>query len=113
MGLLSPDVRVDSLGSVLEGIDGAFKAFVEYEGTEVGSTSSYFVPFIQGTPGKTVIADPESRDVNRAWLQYAGYESRARYGLIPEIVVLPTRTNSIRNAICTNAHSQKIKVIIS
>jgi hypothetical protein len=80
LGLLSPDVRVDSLGSVFEGIDGAFKAFIEYEGTEVGSKSSYFVPFVQGTPGKTVIADPASHELNRAWLQYTGYDSQAKYG---------------------------------
>ena len=80
LGLLSPDVRVDSLGSVFGGIDGAFKAFIEYEGTEVGSKSSYFVPFIQGTAGKTVIADPRSHELNRAWLQYTGYDSRIKYG---------------------------------
>ncbi|MBW2282164.1 MAG: alginate export family protein [Deltaproteobacteria bacterium] len=84
LGLLSPDVTLQQLG--VDGIDGAFKAFIEYEGTEVWDKGAYFVPGgagfpkIQGTPGKTVIADPSSHELNRAWLQYSGYDSKAKFG---------------------------------
>ncbi len=65
---------------------GALQGFIEYEGTEVGDTHSYVVPSgpgtspIQGTPGKTPIADPKSHELNRAWLRYRGFDSDAKWG---------------------------------
>lgn len=47
-----------------------FQAFVEYEGTLAADRADYFVPGVQGTPGKTIIADPESHELNQAWVSY-------------------------------------------
>lgn len=77
LGLRSPEV--DTGYGLLQG-------FIEYEGTEVADTHSYLVPSgpgtspIQGTPGKTPIADPKSHELNRAWLRYSGFDSEAKYG---------------------------------
>ncbi len=57
------------LGLLTREING-FQAFVEYEGTLAADRSEYFVPGTQGTPGKTVIADPKSHELNQAWLSY-------------------------------------------
>ncbi|MDF1751820.1 MAG: alginate export family protein [Verrucomicrobiales bacterium] len=47
-----------------------FQFFGEYERTAVVDRRSYFVPGVQGTPGKTVIADPESNEINQLWVSY-------------------------------------------
>ena len=57
------------IGLLTKEVNG-FQAFVEYEGTLAVDRSDYFVPGVQGVPGKTVIADPESHELNQAWVSY-------------------------------------------
>lgn len=57
------------IGLLTKEING-FQAFAEYEGTLAADRADYFVPGVQGTPGKTVIADPESHELNQAWVSY-------------------------------------------
>lgn len=49
---------------------GGFQFFAEYEGTLPVDESSFFVPFTSGEPGRTVIADPRSHELNELWLNY-------------------------------------------
>lgn len=48
-----------------------FVAFVEYEGTLAVDRDSYRAASVHGPATKTVIADPESHEVNQAWIAYA------------------------------------------
>ncbi|MEM6278392.1 MAG: alginate export family protein [Verrucomicrobiota bacterium] len=50
---------------------GGFQAFVEYEGTLVADRSDYFAPGTEFPTGQTPIADPESHELNQAWLSYS------------------------------------------
>ena len=49
---------------------GGFQAFVEYEGTLVADRDSYRAASVSGPPSKTIIADPESNELNQAWVSY-------------------------------------------
>jgi len=57
LGLLSTDI-------------GGFQAFVEYEGTLAVDRYSYRAASVHGPATKTVIADPESHELNQAWISY-------------------------------------------
>lgn len=58
---------------VMTGSYAGFSAFAEYEGTLVADKNSYQAASVHGTgQGKTIIADPESNELNRAWLQWTG-----------------------------------------
>lgn len=47
-----------------------FQAFVEYEGTLTVDRDSYRAASVHGPATRTVIADPESHEVNQAWITY-------------------------------------------
>lgn len=47
-----------------------FSGLIEFEATRALSSDTYRVPNVQGKAGKTVIADPESTEINRAQLQF-------------------------------------------
>mgnify|MGYP003633800167 CR=1 FL=1 len=47
-----------------------FQAFAEYEGTLVADKSAYRAASVSGPPNRTIIADPESHELNQAWLSY-------------------------------------------
>ncbi|HRQ87394.1 MAG TPA: alginate export family protein [Bacteroidia bacterium] len=47
-----------------------FQAFVEYEGTLAVDRDSYRAASVHGPATKTVIADPESHELNQAWVAY-------------------------------------------
>ncbi|MEM9281159.1 MAG: alginate export family protein [Verrucomicrobiota bacterium] len=49
---------------------GGFQAFVEYEGTLVADKFDYFAPGTELPTGQTPIADPQSHELNQAWLSY-------------------------------------------
>jgi hypothetical protein len=49
---------------------GGFQAFVEYEGTLAIDRESYRAASVHGPATKTVIADPESHELNQAWVSY-------------------------------------------
>ncbi|MEM9016933.1 MAG: alginate export family protein [Verrucomicrobiota bacterium] len=57
------------VGLLTKEING-FQAFVEYEGTLVADRSDYFAPGTELPTGQTPIADPESHELNQAWLAY-------------------------------------------
>lgn len=59
--------RVGLLSKEING----FQAFVEYEGTLAVDRDSYRAASVHGPATKTVIADPESHEVNQAWITYA------------------------------------------
>jgi hypothetical protein len=80
LGLLSPKVEVSSLWNGFEGFEGALQGFIEYEGTEAARKHGYNVPNTQGDSDKVTIADPSSHELNRAWLSFAGYDNKAKYG---------------------------------
>lgn len=47
-----------------------FSGLLEFEATRAINTDTYLVPGVQGEAGDTVIADPESTEINRAQLQF-------------------------------------------
>ena len=49
---------------------GGFQAYAEYEGTLVVDRSDYFAPGTELPTGQTPIADPESHELNQAWVSY-------------------------------------------
>ena len=60
-----------------------FTAFAEYEGTQHLVDDFSTPPTTSPGPGpgsETVIADPRSNELNRAWLQWEGFESEVKVG---------------------------------
>lgn len=49
---------------------GGFQIFGEYEGTLAVDRNSYRAASVHGPAGKTIIADPESHELNQAWVSY-------------------------------------------
>lgn len=47
-----------------------FQAFAEYEGTLAVDRNSYRAASVHGPATKTIIADPESHELNQAWVTY-------------------------------------------
>lgn len=68
LGLETPEVK-------------GLKAFVEFEHTEAADRNSYQAASVHGLgKNKTIIADPETSELNRLWIQYSGYDSTAKLG---------------------------------
>jgi len=58
-----------------------FSAFAEYEGTQlIDNHFSTPFPTQPGPAPRTPIADPENNELNRAWVQWEGYESGVKLG---------------------------------
>jgi hypothetical protein len=65
----------------LTGEYAGFQGFAEYEGNLTTDRNSYQAASVHGTgQGKTVIADPESHELNRLWLSYSGFDSKIKVG---------------------------------
>lgn len=47
-----------------------FQAYAEYEGTLAADRDDYFAPGTEFPTGQTPIADPESHELNQAWVSY-------------------------------------------
>ena len=55
---------------LLSGTYAGFSLFAEYEGTLTADRDGYQAASVHGTGlGKTIIADPESHELNQAWVQ--------------------------------------------
>ena len=66
---------------LLTGKVAGFQGFVEYEGTVAADRNSYQAASVHGTgQGKTIIADPESHELNRAWISWSGYDTTIKVG---------------------------------
>jgi len=57
------------LGLLTREING-FQGFVEYEGTLAADRQSYRAASVHGPANKTIIADPESHELNQGWISY-------------------------------------------
>lgn len=57
------------LGVLTREING-LQGFVEYEGTHTVDRQSYRAASVHGPANKTIIADPESNELNQAWISY-------------------------------------------
>lgn len=57
------------IGLLTKKVNG-FQVFGEYEGTRVVDRQSYRAASVHGPRSKTVIADPESNEVNQLWVSY-------------------------------------------
>ncbi|MDF1810883.1 MAG: alginate export family protein [Verrucomicrobiales bacterium] len=57
------------LGLMTKKVHG-FQVFGEYEGTRVVDRQSYRAASVHGPATKTVIADPESNEINQLWVSY-------------------------------------------
>jgi hypothetical protein len=67
-GLQSPEIN-------------GFKFFGEFEHTEAADRNSYQAASVHGLgKNKTIIADPESSELNRLWASYSGYDSNLKLG---------------------------------
>jgi hypothetical protein len=67
-GLQTPEIR-------------GFKFFGEFEHTEAADRNSYQAASVHGLgKRKTIIADPESSELNRLWVSYSGYDSSLKLG---------------------------------
>jgi hypothetical protein len=65
------------LGILTRAING-FQAFAEYEGTLAADRNSYQAASVHGLgKNKTIIADPESHELNQLWVSYGGFENLA------------------------------------
>jgi hypothetical protein len=63
-------------------LDERVKAFAEVEHTSAWHRDSYQAGSVHGRhEGKTVIADPESTELNQAWLAYTGQEFELKAGI--------------------------------
>ncbi|MGI9242811.1 MAG: alginate export family protein [Verrucomicrobiales bacterium] len=66
---------------ILTGEYAGFQGFAEYEGTLAADRDSYRSGRGDGKgSGKTIIADPESHELNRLWLSYTGFDSKVKVG---------------------------------
>ncbi|CAN5324822.1 alginate export family protein [soil metagenome] len=64
---------------LLVGDIGPFSAFAEYEGTLAADrTSANYLS--HGDPAKSVVADPESHELNQAWVQYHDHGTIVKAG---------------------------------
>jgi Alginate export len=54
---------------------GGFQGFVEYEGTQAVDRQSYSAGSAHGPANRTPIVDPESNELNQAWLSYSTDDS--------------------------------------
>ncbi len=54
-----------------------FQLFAEYEGTMAVDRGSYNAAGIHGDPSRTVVADPESHELNQLWASYEGFDGFA------------------------------------
>ena len=57
------------LGLITRNLAG-FQAFAEYEGTLAADRDSYHAATVHGPSDRTVVADPESHELNQLWLAY-------------------------------------------
>lgn len=69
-------VRLGVLSPVIRG----FQLFGELEHTEAADRNSYYAATVHGPGDKTVIADPETTELNQAWVSYTGFDSTAKLG---------------------------------
>ena len=68
------------LGLELEDWNG-FSALAEYEGTLAVDRDSYQAASVHGLgQNKTIIADPESHELNRLWIGYKAFETQIKVG---------------------------------
>lgn len=66
---------------ILTGKVGGFQGFAEYEGTVTADRDSYQAASVHGTgQGKTIIADPESHELNQLWLSWTGADTAIKVG---------------------------------
>lgn len=65
---------------LLSGKYAGFQFFGEYEGTLPVDRDSYRAASVSGPTGNTVIADPESHDLNRLWASWEGGETYVKGG---------------------------------
>jgi hypothetical protein len=65
---------------ILSGKVAGFQAFAEYEGTLAADRNSYRAASVHGPTDKTIIADPESHELNRAWLSWEGGDTFVKGG---------------------------------
>ena len=66
---------------ILTGEYAGFQGFAEYEGTLTSDRDSYQAASVHGTgQGKTIIADPESHELNRLWLSWKGADTAIKVG---------------------------------
>jgi len=65
---------------ILTGEYAGLQGFAEYEGTLAVDRDSYRAASVHGPSGKTVIADPESHELNRAWLSWTGGDTKIKAG---------------------------------
>jgi hypothetical protein len=58
-----------------------FGALLEFEGTRIlGNDDNANYPGFDGDPSRTVVADPENGEVNRAWVVYREFDSALKLG---------------------------------
>ncbi len=67
-------------GGLLTGTFAGFQAFGEWEHTEAWNKGSYNASGIFGHTRKTVISDPESSELNRAWVSFSGEKFKIKGG---------------------------------
>lgn len=58
------------IGLITRNVAG-FQLFTEYEGTLAADRNSYNAATVHGPANRTIIADPESHELNQLWLSYA------------------------------------------
>ncbi len=74
-------VTLRSRVGILTGEYAGFQGFAEYQGTLAFDRDDYRSGRGDGKgKGKTVIADPESHELNRLWLSYKGFDSKIKVG---------------------------------
>lgn len=81
---LTGRIRLGALSPEISALDGNLQAFFEIEHTEAWDRDSYNAAGIHGPSpsagSRTLIADPESSEINRAWVSYKAYDSLLKVG---------------------------------
>ncbi|MEZ5328927.1 MAG: alginate export family protein [Verrucomicrobiales bacterium] len=67
------------LGLLVNPFEG-LSLFAEYEGTTAADRDSYRAASVHGSTTKTVIADPESHELNQLWLSYNQWDTEVKLG---------------------------------
>ena len=66
---------------ILTGQFAGFQGFAEYEGTLAFDRDSYQAASVHGLGrNNTIIADPESHELNRAWVSWTGFDTTVKGG---------------------------------
>ena len=68
--------RIGLLATPMDGL----RFFAEYEGTLVADRDGYRAASVHGPAGRTVIADPESHELNQAWVAYHNWDTEFKVG---------------------------------